>query len=160
MLTPPEKASVKSEPIAAEHYRKLIEAVEDEPKGKAIFLLALNAATYPSEAAAVKKDDINLDEETLVMDRGKTGVLRVAVLWHRTVNAIGEYQSANRHQSEYVFVSRSGVPFSDNHITRNFSRRRDALGLPKSVQFAHIRDGAYHYSATWYQESSGTQEGS
>jgi len=143
MLTPPGKATVKSEPIAVEHYRKLLEAVEDEPKWKAIFLLALNGAMYPSEVAAVKKSAINLDEGTLVMDRGKTGVLRVAVLWRRTVEAIREYQAAHPHHSEYVFVSRSGAPFGDNHISRNFTRRRDALGLPTSVQFAHIRDGAY-----------------
>jgi len=141
MLTPPGKASGKSEPIAAEHYRKLLDAVENEPKWKAIFLLALNAAMYPSEVAAVKKADINLDEGTLVMDRGKTGVLRVAMLWRRTIDAIREYQSANPHRSEYVFVSRSGAPFSDNHVSRNFNRRRDTIGLPKTVQFAHIRDG-------------------
>jgi integrase len=98
---------------------------------------------YPSEVAAVKKSDINLDEGTPVMDRGKTGVRRVAMLWRRTIDAIREYQPANPHKSEYVFVSRSGARFGDDHISRNLTRHSDAFGLPKSVQFAPIRDGAY-----------------
>jgi integrase len=77
------------------------------------------------------------------MDRGKTGVPRVAVLWHRTLDAIREYQTPAPHQSVSLFVSRSGVPFNANHMGRNFRRRRAEAGLPDSVTFDSIRDGAY-----------------
>lgn len=156
VLRLPKKTRMKPMPFKAEHFRKLLEAVEHEPKWKAVFLLALNAAMYPSEVASVLKADIDLDEGTLSADRGKTGVLRVAVLWQRTIDAIRVYQRAEPHQSEYLFVSRTGAPFSDNHITRNFTRRRDAIGIPKKVQFAHIRDGAY--SAAYNTPGVGEKE--
>ena len=143
VLKLPKKGKVNPKPIKPEHYRKLLEAVENEPKWKAMLLLALNAAMYPSEVAAVKKSDIDLDEGTLSAERGKTGVPRLAMLWKRTIVTIREYQAAEPHQSEYLFVSQTGLPFSDNHVSRNFCRRRDEAGLAKSLQFAHIRDGAY-----------------
>ncbi len=142
-LKPPRKRAVDPEPISPEHFRKLMEAVEDEPKWKAIFLLALNAALYPGEVAAVKRSHVNLEARTLVMTRGKTGVPRVAVLWQRSVQAIREYQSEEPHGSDYLFVSQTGAPYNANHISRNFCRRRDACELPEWVQFAHIRDGAF-----------------
>lgn len=143
LLKPPRKRGVDPEPISRKHFRKLLEAVESEPKWKALLLLSLNAALYPSEVAAVKKVHLDLDKRTLNMHRSKTGLPRLAVLWPRTVEAIREYQAAAPHDSEYVFVSQTGAPYTDNHISRNFCRRRDAIGLPKRVKFAHIRDGSY-----------------
>jgi integrase len=142
-LDRPEKRGFKPRPISREDFLKLLETVEGEPKWKAMFLLALNAAMYPGEVAGVKKEDIDLKKGTLSMERGKTGVPRVAMLWQRTLDAIREYQETIPHQSEYLFVSRSGAAFSDNHVSRNFCRRRDSVGLPKTLQFANIRDGAY-----------------
>jgi len=152
----PRKERVAPKPIKPEHFRRLLDAVEGEPKWKAMFLLALNAAMYPSEVAAVKRSNIDLDAGTLSMERGKTGVPRVAVLWRRTINAIRDYQSAEPHESEFVFVSRTGAPFSDNHVSRNFCKRRDAAELPKTLQFAHIRDGAY--SAAYNASGVGEKE--
>ncbi len=143
MLVPPSKRAADPTPMSPKHFRALLNAVEREPKWKAIFLLALNAALYPSEVAAAKKADVDLAAGTLVMDRGKTGVPRVAVLWARTVEAIREYGTDKPHHSAYVFVSQIGDRYNANHISRNFSRRRDAIGLPSSVQFADLRDGAF-----------------
>ncbi|MCK4624766.1 MAG: tyrosine-type recombinase/integrase [Phycisphaerae bacterium] len=143
MLVPPAKNGVDPQPFTPEHFKKLLAAVESEPMWKAIFLLSLNAALYPSEVAVVRKKELDLDGGTLVMDRGKTGIPRVAVLWPRTVEAIRRYQSERSHHCEYVFVSRTGSPYDANHIGRNFRRRREIAGLPESVEFAHIRDGAF-----------------
>jgi integrase len=156
LLKLPRKSQMKPKPIKRNHFHALLDAVEREPKWKAIFLLALNAAMYPSEVAAVKKVDIDFAEGTLSAERGKTGVPRVAVLWKRTIDAIVAYQAAEPHESEYLFVSRTGVRFSDNHVSRNFCRRRDSAGLPRSVQFAHIRDGAY--SAAYNAQGVGEKE--
>ena len=51
----------------------------------------VNPALYPGEVVAVKREHVDLEARTLVMDRGKTGVLRVAVVWRRTVQAIRNY---------------------------------------------------------------------
>ena len=54
-LDRPEKRGFKPRPISREDFLKLLETVEGEPKWKAMFLLALNAAMYPGEVAAVKR---------------------------------------------------------------------------------------------------------
>ncbi len=65
------------------------------------------------------------------------------MLWDRTLEAIREYEKAEPHQSHYLFVSRSGLPYDGNHVSRNFRRRRTEAGLDESVTFDMIRDGAY-----------------
>ncbi len=141
MFTTPDKTGTDPHPISREHFDALL-AVSDA-KWTAMFLLALNAAFYPSEVAAVKKSHVDLDAATLVMDRSKTGVPRIAVLWNRTVEAIREYLDGSRNESEYLFVSATGAPYNANHASRNFRRRRTEAELPDEVKFDNIRDGAY-----------------
>ena len=140
MLVPPRANGKDPNPIARQHFEQLLSVCDS--KWKAAYLLALNAALYPSEVADVRKTEIDLDAKTLRMDRGKTGIVRIAVLWDRTVDAIREYQAEHPHESDYVFISEEGQPYNANHVGRNFRRRRKLAGLPFSVQFAHIRDGA------------------
>jgi len=137
----PGKTNPKPNPISRGDFEKLLAVCS--PMWQAVFLLSLNCAFYPSEVAAVKREHIDSETQTLVMDRGKTGVPRVAVLWRRTVDAIRKYQASAPHHSPHLFVSRSGAPFNANHMGRNFRRRRAAAGLPSSVTFDSIRDGAY-----------------
>ncbi len=141
MLEAPKKASVNPQPITPQHFRALVEVAK--PKWQALYLLALNAALYPSEVAAVQSSHINLDEKTLVMDRDKTGVPRVAVLWERTIVALREHLSTRKRCSPYLFVATTGNPYDGNHVTRHFRRHRSEAQIPDSVEFAHIRDGAY-----------------
>ena len=141
MLVPARKRSKKPQPIAPEHFAALLG--QADVKWKAVLLLSLNAALYPSEVAAVRKNDIDLDAGTLVMDRGKTGVPRVAALWPRTIDAVRAYQKAKPHNSEWLFVGRTGAPYDGNHVSRKFRAFRNVAGLPETVQFADIRDGAY-----------------
>ncbi len=137
----PKKNGVDPRPISRDDFRRLLEV--SSLKWRAVFTLALNCAFYPSEVAAVKRSHIDRDAKTLVKDRGKTGVPRIAILWDRTLVAICEYEKAESHQSEYLFVSRSGLPYDGNHISRNFRRRRTEAGLDETVTFGMIRDGAY-----------------
>lgn len=141
MLVPPEKRGTDPHPIAPKDFLKLLS--KSDAKWKAVFLLSLNAALYPSEVAAVRKSHVDLRDRTLVMDRGKTGVPRIAVLWRRTVDAIRAYQAEHPHHSKYLFVSATGAPYNANHMGRNFRKRRADAHLPETVEFAHIRDGAY-----------------
>ena len=136
----PKKNGVDPRPISLDDFRQLLEA--SSVKWKALLLLSLNAALYPSEAAAVMKKHVDLDTGTLRMLRGKTSVPRVACLWPRTVTAIREHQQAKPHQSEYLFVNMNGSPYNANHITRNFRRIRSKAGLPENVTFEQIRDAA------------------
>ena len=142
MLVPPPKPSVDPQPIAPEIFRVLLDQTEAKPLWKAVLLLSLNAALYPSEVAAVDKSDIDMEAATLVMDRGKTGVPRVAVLWPRTVEAIRDYQHGREHKSEALFVSRTGRRYDADRVARNIRKFRRAAHLPETVTFNQIRDGA------------------
>jgi len=113
------------------------------PKWRAAILLSLNAALYPSELADVKKNEVDLDRRILVMRRRKTGSVRIAVLWERTVAAIREYQQANPHEAESLFVNKDGRPYNANHVSRNWRRLRKKAGVDDSVEFAALRDAAY-----------------
>ncbi len=135
------KHGANPQPISREDLHRLLEV--STPKWRSVFLLALNCAFYPSEVAAVERSHLNPNAKMLVMDRGKTGIPRIAVLWARTVEAIREYQQSEPHESPHLFVSATGLPYNANHIGRNFRRRRAEAGLPDSVAFEFIRDGAY-----------------
>jgi len=137
----PRKKGTDPHPISRADLHKLLAA--SGPKWKAVILLSLNGALYPSEVAAVKTREIDLQAGTMVMTRRKTGVPRIAVLWGRTVEAIREYQKAEPRGGDHLFVSEVGLPYNANHICRNFRRRREEAGLEDTVQFAHLRDGAY-----------------
>lgn len=145
MLTPPRKNGTDPKPISPEHFAALLDAAPIT--FKAVFLLSLNAALYPSEVAAVKKSHIR--DGCLVMDRNKTGAVRIAVLWQRAIDAIAAYQAEQPHESEYLFVGRTGQPWDGNHMSRHFrgiraaAKTADDKPLPDTLEFAHIRDGAY-----------------
>ena len=93
ILKPPSSLSLDPTPIGRSDFHKLFDAATAATNRLAIIrpvlLLSLNACLYGSEVADVEWSDLNLSDKTLVMDRGKTGVARVAVLWDRTVEALG-----------------------------------------------------------------------
>src|SRR5687768_8911046 len=71
--------------------------------------------------------------------RAKTGVVRVAVLWPRTVAAL----SALPRRTSAVFLT-NGTKMRHNYQTiyKAFKAIRTATNL-NEVQLSHIRDGAY-----------------
>lgn len=140
MLVPPKKKSTDPHPISREAFHALL-AVSDS-KWTAALMLALNCCMYGAEVSDIRKADIDLDKGTLVTSRNKTGVVRIAVLWSETIEAIRQYQTECPHESEYLLVSRTGAAYDGNHMGRNFARRRTEAGLT-DVEFNHLRDGAY-----------------
>jgi len=128
-------------PIAKEDFAKLLAKCDE--KWTAVLLVALNCAMYPQEVADLRKGEIDLDKRTLVTRRGKTGIIRIAVLWPRTVKALKAYFAAEPHHRDHVFINVNGAPYNANHITRNFRRRRKEAKLSDSVTFDQIRDGSY-----------------
>lgn len=148
VLRPPKKREAKlygkipkkPEPISPKDMQALLNVCDE--KWRAVFLLALNCALLPSEVAAVRKDEIKLEAGTFVSERSKTGQVRIGVLWVRTVQAIRDYLKASPHDSEFLFVSMTGAAYNENHMGRNFRRRRALAGLPDTVTFENFRDSA------------------
>ena len=68
-------------------------------------------------------------------------MVRIAVLWDRTVEAI---KSAPHYpQHPYVFQNEAGANYHPDHIRRGFNRLRKTAGVSNEVKVSDIRDGAY-----------------
>jgi integrase len=134
----PDRASVDPKPIGRDDFLKIL-AIADT-KQKAILLLAANAALYPQDVSDIKKRHIDLKKKHLVMDRGKTGVPRVACLWNRSVRAIRVMQKEDPHNSEYLFITFYGKPYCSHGIGSIWRTLRGKTDVDHSVKFEHIRD--------------------
>ena len=137
VLVPPKKSAVDPTPISRDAFQALLKAADDSMK--AILLLALNACMYGGEVAVVEWSDVDLDKRTLCTERSKTGIVRIATLWPRTVDALRKLPKV----ISPIFVT-SGTKMQHNYQTvyKTFKAVRKAANLP-AVQFGHIRDGAY-----------------
>jgi integrase len=137
----PDKAKVNPCPIEKDDYLNILALANS--KERAILLLAANAALYPQDCCDIKKTHIDLIKRTLVMDRGKTGVPRVAVLWFRTVKAIRSYlKEEKRNHSDYLFLTYAGKPYSAHSIGSIWRKLRKKAKVDHAVKFEHIRDAS------------------
>lgn len=138
ILKPPKKNGVNPQPMEPAVFHKLIGQADQLWKG--ILYASLNFCMYGSEIASLRWSDISLEKKTLVTDREKTGIVRIAVLWDETVKAI---QDLPKKHPEYVFINREGSPYNPHGLRQAFKRLRRKAGLGKEVVFSQIRDGAY-----------------
>ncbi|MBN2376758.1 MAG: tyrosine-type recombinase/integrase [Sedimentisphaerales bacterium] len=136
----PNKAKMNPNPIDKKDYIKILNVANT--KQKAIILLAANSALYPQDCCDIKKSHINIKKQTLIMDRGKTGVPRVAILWDRTVKAINNLNKENPNNYDYLFVTYAGRQYSAHSIGGIWRRLRKKAGVDHAVKFEHIRDAA------------------
>jgi integrase len=117
----------------------MVNAAVDDPQTHAALLLMLNACMYAGEVAAVQWDEIDLEKGTLVTRRSKTNVVRIAVLWQRTIIALKTLPRL----TDSIFISVNGMQHNYQTLHKQFRPIRKSAGLEKSVQLSHIRDGAY-----------------
>jgi integrase len=92
--------------LTRKEVRKLLRAVRDKPKWKAMTLLMLNTAMNPAEIARLKWSEINFDTGRLSRRRGKTGKRQECYLWKRTRAALRTIASTNQN----VFLRKNGQP--------------------------------------------------
>jgi integrase len=137
----PESNGTDPRPISKEHFDALLDGANVE--WKAILLTALNCCYYGVDVRTLPVSAADLSKGTVVFDRGKTRTARVAVLWDRTVKAIRAYQAAEPHNAPTLFITQYGSPYSEDGLRSSFRYLRRDLKLPESIEFAHLRDGAY-----------------
>jgi integrase len=137
VLVPPKKSPVDPKPISRDVFQALHRAADTQMK--ALLLVALNAAMYGGEVTALSWGDLDLNKGILSTARGKTGIVRVAVLWPRTVAALRKLPKS----ADAIFVTR-GTKMQHNYQTlyKAFKSLRSSA-KHVDVQFAQIRDGAY-----------------
>jgi integrase len=146
ILTPPSSICLDPMPISRADFHKLLTAATSATNRlsilKPLLLLSLNACLYAAEVADVRWDDLDLTRGYLVMDRGKTQVVRAAVLWPETVEALKALPRIDGIASPFLTAAtRQG--HNANTITKYYRQLRKTAGVCESVKFAHVRDGAY-----------------
>ncbi|MFA5866054.1 MAG: tyrosine-type recombinase/integrase [Phycisphaerae bacterium] len=140
ILENPEKPRIRPNPIKREHFLAMYNAFDN--KYRAILLLALNVGFYPKDFQDLTKSDLDLNSKTLIMDRRKTGVLRVGILWDRTVEAIQAYLDECNPKSETLFVTEFDTPITHHGIRYHWKSMRRKIEIPDTVLFEQIRDGS------------------
>ena len=135
------KTKSKPTPISKEHYRIMLDN-ETEPMYRAVYLIGLNCAMRQTDMADIRMSDIDLKAKTLSKVRHKSGTIRGAILWDRTVQAIREYLETKKVESKYLFSNdaRKGNKFNPSFIPNHWADQRTELRIPQSVKFEHNRD--------------------
>jgi len=136
--------TIAAQAITQEQFMKLYDTAKKKKNYKlmALLSLCLNTATYIKEVARFKISDIDLDEQTLMTQRNKTGHCRkFAYLWDRTVWDIKRYLATRKDSSDVLFISREGTEHKGGEGLRTaVYKLRKESGLLKQVEFQHLRD--------------------
>lgn len=132
--------AVNPQPINREHFHKLLGT--GNGSWRPWLLLGLNLAMYVEELCDLKWASFNLERGTYAAIREKTKrdrIPRAAVLWPETIAAL----KALPRKGPYVFTSSHGTRYNKNTRINDFAELRTAAGLPDTLKFSHLRDGAY-----------------
>jgi len=137
LLTPNSTTvTLAPEPIEPSDFKKLLDTAEGDDK--ALLLLLLNGAMYLKEAVDLHWDDIK--DGCLIAHRRKKGsVLRVAVLWPETLEALATI----KRNGDHIFHSVTGEPLTVSGAGKRFRRIRKAAKVNVNVKANQLRDGAY-----------------
>lgn len=134
VLRSPRPRKPDPRPVAPEVLRKLMGHADVTMR--VALLLGLNCCSYAAEVAALDWADLDLEQRTLTTHRPKTGVLRVAVLWSTTVEALRALPSSRLGQGPALRVTGATV-------RRRFWDLRQRAGVDPGVCFEHLRDASY-----------------
>lgn len=140
VMRPPKKSNKKRapHPIKPVHWHTIYEALPTD-RDKAVWLCMLNFAMYPKEATELNWEEMDFDKRTLVTDRNKTDVIRVAVLWKRTVEAL---QKLGSQEAGPVFTTTRGTRLKRATYAKLYREVRRKSGVPDTVKLEDCRDGA------------------
>lgn len=137
VLVKPEQSATDPQPISKDHFQKLL-AVSNNVT-RAMLLLAMNCCMYMGEVVALDWEDVDLIKGTISTNRHKTGIVRIAVLWKSTIEAIKRLP----RKTEAVFLT-TGRKQKHNYKSsyKLFAELRRKAKIT-GVQSSHLRDGAY-----------------
>lgn len=151
ILIPPSKAKGLPKPISRTDFDTLLRAATTEEKS--MLLLGLNCGFLPVDIRYLTKSNgLSLDRGIYAGYRHKTKIPQCSMLWKRTIKQVRLHLAENPNSTDYVFVSERGQRFSAEGMRRKFQALRDRAGVPKSVTFDQLRDGAASHSGAVEQK--------
>jgi site-specific recombinase XerD len=128
----PKPASRIPNAISEEDAQKLIGAAES-PFERAMLLLMLTAGLRRSEVGAIRLEDVDLENQTLLV-RGKGAKQRMVPLMPQAAQAIQEYRAARPDVDQpYLFLNPQGQRLAADYINRTLRRIIARTGLGKRI---------------------------
>ena len=116
--------------ITPADYHKLLKAAHnaslyvdkiDPELWEPLLLISLNCCFTGVSLRELKPEHVDLRKKTLVFPRPKNAIVRVGVLWDRTVKAIRRYQEKRPHGLEYLFAN-AGSKLNETTLCRQFQK--------------------------------------
>ena len=141
LLKKPPKPTSKPIDIDKDELTALLAKADDFDT--ALILTGLNCCFNPIDLARLKWDMIDMKNGVLRFDRHKSehlagsAVVRVAVLWKRTMNALEKIRKDN----ELVFITREG-PMEKQTPNHRFKKLLKKAGITRKLTFTNLRDSA------------------
>jgi integrase len=130
-----ESVTLEPKPIKVADWKKLLQAAKGDDL--AMCLLMLNCAMYAQEAVNLKWEHINADNQLIARRKKKGRMLRLAVLWPETIEAL----KAVQRKGDHIFYSYAGSPLTISGAAKRFRKLRKLAGVPH-VEANQLRDGA------------------
>ena len=127
------------QPISREYFQALLSAAN--PQWKAILLIGLNGCLHLGEVLSLLKSDIDFNRKILIGYRTKTRIPRCACLWEETLAALAVRRDTPH--AKYLFLASHGSRHNRNSAANSFADLRKRAGVPDTVKFDHLRDGAF-----------------
>ena len=141
-LTVPSQETEGANPIPKDDFHSLLNIADT--KDRAMLLISLNCGYYAKDIHDLKREYIlNNGFDYIVFPREKTKNKRVNVLWKITKQAFDEYIKEGNVDSEYLITNGiNSSPIAVRTIQNRFSKLRIKAGIPDTIKFNNLRDGA------------------
>jgi integrase len=152
-VTPPTPPMHEIKPLTVDEVKRLLKVLEGD-RLYAFYALICTTGLRKGEALAIQKSSLNLDAGTLVVRHslaqiyGKGLTLmepkseksrRELAIPPFTVELLRRHLSVHSQNSDFVFATGHGTPFSPRNILRHFKLKLAEAGLPQTTRIHDLR---------------------
>lgn len=117
--------------------QNLLESVGDNPRNRAMLLVAVKQALRPSEVVKLRVSDIDLPNAKLRVARLKKSETGYHDLSATEITALRAWLAVREDPSNALFTSRNGGALDVKSYFRMYRAAAERAGLPKNLQHPH-----------------------
>ena len=162
-VSSPRPARSEIKPLTLDAVKQFLKVLEND-RLYAFYVVIATTGVRRGEALALQKAALNLDHGTMVIRHSLAQVYgkgltlmepkseksrRELALPQFTVNVLHKHLAIHSLNSEFVFATRSGTPFSPRNIARHFKIKLAEAGLPTTIRMHDLR----HFFISWLIQS-------
>jgi len=135
----------KKEPLEAEEIKQLLQSCDGTIRD--ILMASIDLGTRREETRLLKWDSVNFELGLIVITEDKENRIKEIPMTNRLRSRLTEIKAISN--SEYVFISPKGLPYSKSGLRHAYSRTLDKAGVMRHLTFHNLRDtfGTLAYSS-------------